>query len=145
MGGAYNTSQECEHVFHWCFGILGFYYLVSKFKVTIETFNLAQNKRWFNRKLLIIPRHAKMFDKEISFQHYPTVLKQIFWAPSIVIEEYFHFERFYGNMYGELNGDLSCSELKNLVNWIMTQREKCYSTKLPLRPMRVMAKHPERK
>jgi hypothetical protein len=27
----------------------------------------------------------------------------------------------------------------------MTQREECYSTKLPLRPMRVMVKHSERK
>jgi hypothetical protein len=28
---------------------------------------------------------------------------------------------------------------------MMTQREECYLTKLPLRPMQVMAKHPERK
>jgi hypothetical protein len=78
----------------------------------------------------------------MSFQHYPTVLKKIFSALGIVIEKYFHFLRFYGNTDGELNGDMSSSELENLGNWLMTHREECYSTKLPLRPMRVMAKHP---
>jgi hypothetical protein len=66
-------------------------------------------------------------------------------ALGIVIEKYFHFGRFYGNMDGELNGDLSSSEMENLGNWMMTQIEECYSTKFPLRPMRVMANHPERK
>jgi hypothetical protein len=51
-------------------------------------------------------------DKEISFQYYPTVLKHIYSALVIVIEKYLHFGRFYGNMDGELNGDLSSSELK---------------------------------
>jgi hypothetical protein len=81
----------------------------------------------------------------MSFQHYPTILKQIFLALGIFIEKYFHFGRFYGNMDGELNGDLISLELENLGNWLTTQREECYSTKLPLRPMLVMAKHPERK
>jgi hypothetical protein len=81
----------------------------------------------------------------MSFQHYPVVLKQICSALGIFIEKYFHFGRFYGNMDGELNGDLSISELENLGNCLMTQREECYSTKLPFRPMRVMADHPERK
>jgi hypothetical protein len=113
--------------------------------VTGKTFNFVTNKSWINRKLIISPTHAKTLDKEMSFQHHPTVLKQIYLALGIVIEKYFHFRRFYGNMDGELNGDLSSSELKNLGNWLMTQTEECYSTNLPLRPMRVMAKHPARK
>jgi hypothetical protein len=125
-------------------GALGFY-LMSRFEVTGEIFDFETNKSWFNRKLLVSPTHAKTLDKEMSFQHYPIVLKQIFSGLGIVIEKYFHFGRFYGNMDGELNGDLSSAELENLGNWLMTQREECYSTKLPLRPMRVMAKHPERK
>jgi hypothetical protein len=60
----------------------------------------------------------------MSFQHYPTVLKQICSALDIVIEKYFHFGRFYGNMDGELNGDMSSSELEKLGNWLMTQREE---------------------
>jgi hypothetical protein len=86
-------------------------------------------------KLIISPTHAKTLDKEMSFQYYPTVLKQICSALGIVIEKYFHFRRFYGNMDGELNGYLSSSELENSGSWLMTQREECYSTKLPLRPM----------
>jgi hypothetical protein len=125
-------------------GALGFY-LMSRFEVTGETFDFATNKSWFNKKLRISPTNAKTLDKEMSFQHYQTVLKQIFLALGIVIEKYFHFGRFYGIMDGELNGDLSSSELENLGNWLMTQREECYSTKWPLRPMQVMAKHPERK
>jgi hypothetical protein len=81
----------------------------------------------------------------MSFQHHPTVLKKICSTLGIVIEKYFHFGRFYGNTDGELNRDLSSSELENLGKYLITQREECYSTKLPLRPMRVMAKHPERK
>jgi hypothetical protein len=125
-------------------GALGFY-LMYRFEVTGEIFDFATNKSWFNRKLLVSPTHAKTLDKEMSFQHYPTVLKQICLALGIVIEKYFHFGRFYGNMDGELNGDLSSSEMENLGNWMMTQIEECYSTKFPLRPMRVMANHPERK
>jgi hypothetical protein len=94
-------------------GALGFY-LMSRFEVTGEIFDFGTNTSWFNRKLLVIPTHAKTLDKEISFQHYPTVLKQICSAVGIVIDKYFHFGRFYGNMDGELNGDLSSSELKKL-------------------------------
>jgi hypothetical protein len=115
-------------------GALGFY-LMSRFEVTGEIFDFATNKSWFNRKLLVSPTHAKTLDKEISFQHYPTVLKQICSALGIVIEKYFHFGKFFGNMDGELNGDLSSSKLENLANWLMTQREECYSTELPLRSM----------
>jgi hypothetical protein len=46
-------------------------------------------------------------------------------------------------MDGELNGDLSSSDLENLGNWMLTQRGDCYSTKLPLIPMQVMEKHPK--
>jgi hypothetical protein len=56
----------------------------------------------------------------MSFQRYPIVLKQIFSGLGIVIEKYFHFGRFYGNIDGELNGDLSSAELENLGNWMMT-------------------------
>jgi hypothetical protein len=115
-------------------GALGFYWM-SRFEVTGEIFDFATNKSWFNRKMLVSPTHTKTLDKEMSFQHYPTVLKQICVALGIVIEKYFHFGRFYGNMDGELNGDLISSELENLGNWLMTQREDCYSTKFPLRPM----------
>jgi hypothetical protein len=103
-------------------GALGFY-LMSRFEVTGEIFDFATNKSWFNRKLLVSPTHAKTLDKEMSFQHYPTVLKQICSSLGIVIEKHFHFGRFYGNMDGEFNGDLSSSELENLGNWLMTQIE----------------------
>jgi hypothetical protein len=79
----------------------------------------------------------------MSYQHYPTVLRSICVVLLIIIEKYFHFGRYYGNMDRELNGDLSSSDLENLGNWILTQREECYSTKLSLRPMRVVAKHPK--
>jgi hypothetical protein len=96
-------------------GALGFY-LTSRFELTGGTFDFAINKSWFNRKLIISPTHAKTLDKEMSFQHYPAVLKKICSALGIVIEKYFHFRRFYGNMDGELNVDLSSSELENLGN-----------------------------
>jgi hypothetical protein len=121
------------------------FFLMSRFEVTGEILDFETNKSWFNRKLIFSPTHAKTLDKEMSFQHYPTVLKQICSALGIVIEKYFHFGRFYGNTDRELNGDLSSAELENLGNWLMNQREEYYSTKLPLRPMRVMEKHPERK
>jgi hypothetical protein len=117
-------------------GALGFF-LMSRFEVTEKIFDFATNKSWFNRKLPISPTRAKTLDKEMSFQHYPTVLKQIFSALVIVIEKYFHCRRLYGNMDGELNGDLSSSDLENLGNWLMTQREECNSTKLPLISMQV--------
>jgi hypothetical protein len=84
---------------------------MSRFEVTGETFNVATNKSWFNRKLIISPTNEKTLDKEILFQQYPTVVKQICSELGIVIEKYFHFRRLYGNMDGELNGDLSSSEL----------------------------------
>jgi hypothetical protein len=125
-------------VFHWCFGVL----LDVPVRSDWRNIDFETNKSWFNRNLLASPTHVKALDNEMSFQHYPIVLKQICSALGIVIEKYFHFGRLYGNMDGELNGDLSSARLENLGNWLMTQREECYLTKLPLRPMRVMAKHP---
>jgi hypothetical protein len=54
-------------------GGLGFY-LMSQFKVTGEIFSFATNNSWFNRKLIVSPTHTKTLDKEMSFQHYLTVL-----------------------------------------------------------------------
>jgi hypothetical protein len=51
--------------------------LMSWFEVTGEIFDFETNKSWFNRKLRVSPTHVKTLDKEISFQHYPIVLKQI--------------------------------------------------------------------
>jgi hypothetical protein len=96
-------------------GDLGFY-MMSRFEVNGDKFYFATNKIWFNRKLIVSPTQAKTL---VSFQHYLTVFKQICLALGIVIEKYFHF---YGNMDGELNCDLSSSELENLGNWWMTQK-----------------------
>jgi hypothetical protein len=76
-------------------GALGLYFLMSRFEVSGEIFDFGTNRSWFNRKLLVSPTHAQTLDKEISFQHYPTVLKQICSALGIVVEKYFHFGRFY--------------------------------------------------
>jgi hypothetical protein len=98
------------------------FYLMSRFEVTGEIFDFETHKSWFNRKLLVSLTHAKNVDKEMPFQHYLTVLKQICSALGIVIEKYFHFRRFYGNLDGELNGDLSSAELEILGNWLIIKR-----------------------
>jgi hypothetical protein len=133
-----------KHVNMCSIGALGFY-LMARFDMTGEKFDFSDNSKWFNRKLLVSSTHSKNFDKEISYQHYPTVLRSICLVLLIIIEKYFYFDRYYGNMDGELNGNLNSSKLENLGNWMLTQREECYSTKLSLRPIRVMAKQPERK
>ena len=125
-------------------GALGLY-LMARFDMTGEKFDFNENSIWFNRKLLVSPTHSTNLDKEMTYKHYPTVLREICLQLNIIIEKYFHFGRYYGNMDGELNGDLSGHDLETLGNWMLTQREECYSTKLPLRPMRVMGKHPEKR
>jgi hypothetical protein len=132
-----------KHVNMCSIGEMGFY-LMARFDMTGEKFYSSDKSSWFNKKLLVCPTHSKNFDKEMSYQHYPTVLHSIFLVLLIIIKKYFHFGRYYRNMNGELNNDLSSSELHNLGNWMLTQREECYSIKLPLRPMEMMAKHPKR-
>jgi hypothetical protein len=61
--GSYDASQKCKHddVFHW-YGALVFY-LISRFEVTGETFDVATNKSWFNIKLIISVTHEKTLNK----------------------------------------------------------------------------------
>jgi hypothetical protein len=84
---------------------------MARFDMTGEKFYFSENSSWFNRKLIFSPTHSKNFDKEMSYQHYPTVLRSICLVLLIIIEKYFHFDRYYGNMHGEVNGDLKSSEL----------------------------------
>jgi hypothetical protein len=71
-------------------GALGFY-LMARFDMTGEKFDFSDNSSWFNRKLLVSPIHPKNFDKEMSYQHYPTVLHSICLVLLIIIEKHFHF------------------------------------------------------
>jgi hypothetical protein len=62
--------------------------------------SFSDNSSWFNRKLLVSPTHPKNFDKDISYQHYPTVLRSIYLVLLIIVEKYFHVGRYYRNING---------------------------------------------
>jgi hypothetical protein len=51
-----------KHVNMCLIGALGFY-LMERFDMTGEKFDLSYNSSWFNRKLLVSPTHLKNFDK----------------------------------------------------------------------------------
>jgi hypothetical protein len=84
-----------KHVNMCLIGALGLY-LMARFDMTGEKFYFSDNSSWFNQKLLVSLTHEKNFDKEMSYQHYPTVLRSICLVLLIIIEKYFHFGRYYG-------------------------------------------------
>jgi hypothetical protein len=76
-----------KHVNMCSIGALGFY-LMALFDMTGGKFHFSDNSSWFNRKLLFSPTYSKNFEKEMSYQHYPTLIHSI-----CFIQKYFRFGR----------------------------------------------------
>ena len=130
-------------------GALGFY-LLLRFELTKE-FDAGNcpdfrvNSQWFDTKLLInygtshaglTPAEARK--KEISNTVYIKAIKEIQKQHGIVSNHYLHLGRVLGTQrlqYYEIIDD----QIRQLGNWQTTVRDECYSTKLPLVPLRAAA------
>jgi hypothetical protein len=55
-----------------------------------------------------------------------------------------HFGRKYGALYPEMQ-DIPIAEIEHLGNWSTSQREEAYSTKFPIKALRVTGGHEETK
>ena len=119
-------------------GALGLY-LMFRFHLTGEMElppDWTDNTDWFDMKLLI-DAFTTDFEKSMSNDSYARAMKKILKELKIIASHYCHIGRVLGpgeveNLEGESDGS------RVLGNWNPTIQEKCYSTKLPMKTLRLM-------
>ena len=147
----YGRAMRHKDVLLCPIGALGFY-LLLRFELTREFDrqncpDFRVNSEWFDIKLLInygtnhgrsgiTPADARKH--EIQHQCYIKTIKEIQKEKGIISNHYLHIGRVLGThrlQYQELLDD----HIRQLGNWSTTVRDDCYSTKLPLTPLRAAA------
>jgi hypothetical protein len=123
-------------------GALGFY-LMSRFHLADEKVDFSSNQSWFNVKLLV-ECGSKTPEVSVSDQTYAKNMKGICKELGIVSKHYIHFGRAVGAVSAELS-ELDSLSIKQLGNWNPDTQEDRYSSKLPLKAMRIMGGHEENK
>ncbi len=121
-------------------GALAFY-LLTRFEVTHETFDLRQNENWFQIKLI-----ANINDntKAVKNKEYADAIKGRLASLGLTGCHAIHFGRSEGPKMMELE-ELDSTNIQCLGNWSPGVYEKFYSCKLPIKAMRVSNGHAEEK
>jgi hypothetical protein len=138
----YGRVMRHSNVFHCPIGGLAFY-LFARFHILGETIDFSTNNSWFNVKLLI-ESGTRDNTKAVSDQTYAKVMKKICEKLKISTKHFIHFGRGVGALKAELD-ELDSHYIKNLGNWNPDTQESVYSAKMPMKALRVMAGHSEKK
>lgn len=124
-------------------GALGLY-LMLRFELTkeLEAMDFTDNSSWFDIKLLV-DHHAhscnfESLSKAVSDQHYATAIKNVANKLGLDPCHFIHFGRDQQPAVLEVE-ELSSADIKSLGNWGMDVYDDRYSTKMPLKAMRVSA------
>jgi hypothetical protein len=122
-------------------GALSFY-LSMRFNVTheFEDFHLCDwldNSKWFDVKLLVDPSGGE-FSREMSNDLYAKAIKQVLLSMGIAALHLVHLGRNLGPKLLEMLEEES-DAIRQLGNWNPSMQDSCYSTKLPMRPIRKLA------
>ena len=120
-------------------------YLMLRFSITREfsdpDFDWLSNENWFRTKLLVDPfrgEQGQSFDQPMSSGTYGRAVKKVFQELGLVSSHLVHIGRVMGSKileFLEVEGD----EIRRLGNWNPSIQEACYSTKLPMIPIRALA------
>jgi hypothetical protein len=118
------------------------FYLMYRFSVTreFEEFTLEDwmdNSRWFDIKLLV---DLQGFDNEKSLKNrsYSEAVKSILEALGIATTKLVHLGRNLGAKILEMLEE-ECKAIQTMGNWNPSMQSSCYSTKLPMQPIRKLA------
>lgn len=122
-------------------GALGLY-LMLRFHVTkeLEEIDFTDNSKWFDIKLLV-DRHAgdlESLSRSVSDQYYATSIKSVAKKLGLSPNHFIHFGRNQQPAVLEVE-ELESTEIKCLGNWGIDVYDDRYSTKMPLKAMRVSA------
>jgi hypothetical protein len=134
----YGRSMRHKDVTLCSIGALALY-LLARFEFGGETIDFSSNETWFDVKLLVEKSMAN-HKKAITDQYYAKSIRNACASLGIVSKHFVHFGRSVGAVQAEMY-ELDGSEIKVLGNWNPDTQEDRYSSKLPLKALRVMAGH----
>jgi hypothetical protein len=124
-----------------CVGGLAFY-LMYRFSVTreFEDFTLEdwmENSKWFDIKLLIDLQGGDN-EKPLKNRSYADAIKSILVFLGIAATKLAHLGRNLGAKILEMLEEEN-KEIQTMGNWNPSMQSSCYSTKLPMQPIRKLA------
>ena len=134
----YGRSMRHKDVTLCSIGALALY-LLARFEFGGETIDFSSNEKWFDVKLLVEKSMAN-HKKAITDHNYAKSIRNACASLGIVSKHFVHFGRSVGAVQAEMY-ELDGSEIKVLGNWNPDTQEDRYSSKLPLKALRVMAGH----
>jgi hypothetical protein len=126
-----------------CVGGLAFY-LAMRFHMTreFEDFDVEDwldNSKWFDVKLLVdATKSGTDFCKAMSNDVYSKAIKSVLGELGIASNHWVHLGRVTGPKILEML-EVEAEDIRILGNWNPTIQEQCYSTKLPMKPIRGIA------
>lgn len=122
-------------------GALGFY-LLMRFENTgeLEKLDFTDNKEWFDIKLMVDCKASSLEDlsKSVNDSYYATAIKDVCRRLGLDAKHWIHFGRCMGPVRLEME-ELDQQSIKLLGMWGMDCYDDRYSTKMPLKAMRVAA------
>jgi hypothetical protein len=117
-------------------------YLMLRFNITREfsdpDFDWLNNEAWFRIKLLVDPFRAGDFNQPMKSGTYARAVKKVFTTLGLVSSHLVHIGRVMGSKILEVL-EIEGEEIRRLGNWNPSIQEACYSTKLPMVPIRALA------
>lgn len=123
-------------------------YLMYRFFVTGEfsdpSFEWTDNSKWFDVKLLVNPQHQadnttnRDYTKCMKTNTYARGIKSVLEALALVVTHFAHLGRQLGAKILEML-EVESEEIRRLGNWNPSMQDACYSTKLPMKPIRRLA------
>lgn len=129
-------------------GALGLY-LFGRFEITgeLEDMDFTSNQKWFDNKLLIaLPPNKDGetvdYTKPLSYNAYTRYQKRLFKRLGINSNHYLHFGRAQGPLALQLE-ELDDRITKNMGNWDPSVFDSRYSSKIPMKGLRVAAGFPQ--
>jgi hypothetical protein len=138
----YGRAMRHKVVERCCVGGLAFY-LAMRFHLTreFEEFTVSDwidNSKWFDVKLLVdATRSDSNLSESMTDQVYAKAVKSVLGELGIASSHWVHLGRVTGPKILEML-EHEADEIRTLGNWNPTMQEKCYSTKMPMRPIRAI-------
>jgi hypothetical protein len=137
----YGRATRHKDVRLCCVGGLAFY-LMYRFSVTreFEDFTLEDwmdNSKWFDIKLLV-DLNGGEFKTSMNNRSYADAIKDILVFLGIAATKLLHLGRNLGAKLLEMLEEEN-SAIQTMGNWNPSMQSSCYSTKLPMQPIRKLA------
>lgn len=103
-------------------------------------FAWTDNASWFDVKLLVNPKASSSNDytKPMKTNTYARGIKSILEILALVVTHFAHLGRQLGAKILEML-EVESEEIRRLGNWNPSMQDACYSTKLPMKPIRRLA------